>query len=129
MATTRNRPQGGSNFELWSWYYFRISGVLLLFFALIHLFVMHMVDRGVDRVDFNFVADRWANPMWRIFDFLLLALALTHGMNGLRVIVDDYVHRRGWRVFAQSTLFVVSVLVLVVGSLVVFTFQSPIPTR
>ena len=29
--------------------------------------------------------------MWRLFDWTLLALALFHGLNGLRWIIDDYV--------------------------------------
>jgi succinate dehydrogenase hydrophobic anchor subunit len=37
-----SRPQQGSGFETFSWYYFRISGVILFVLLIIHLIVMHV---------------------------------------------------------------------------------------
>ena len=91
-ATTRP-----SSREVWWWFFMRISGVILLFLVLIHLFVMHIQDAGVERVNFEFVAERWANVGWKTFDWVMLVLALVHGVNGLRVVVDDYVRRPGLR--------------------------------
>jgi succinate dehydrogenase / fumarate reductase, membrane anchor subunit len=54
--TGRERPAGG--FELWSWLFMRISGIVLLFLAVGHVLIMHVVDEGVNRVDFAFVQDR-----------------------------------------------------------------------
>ena len=116
----RFRP-AGSSLELWSWYFFRVSGVLLLFLAYGHFAIMHVIY-SVDVIDYNFVAGRWASVFWRTYDWFLLVLALAHGMNGMRVIVDDYVHPRGWRLVAQSTLWVVFLFLLGLGSMVIFTF-------
>ncbi len=33
------RPAGAGGFETFSWYFFRISGVALIFLALIHIFL------------------------------------------------------------------------------------------
>ena len=85
----RERPAGG--FELWSWLFMRVSGVVLLLLAVGHVLIMHVLDDGVDRVDFGFVAARWASPFWRTWDWALLILALIHGINGLRIVVQDYV--------------------------------------
>ena len=79
----RERPAGG--FELWSWLFMRISGIVLLVLAVGHVLIMHVVDEGVDRVDFASSQDRWANPLWRTWDWALLVLSLIHGINGLRV--------------------------------------------
>ncbi len=124
-TTSGGRPRPSSNFELFSWYFFRISGILLLFFALIHLMIMHLLN-NVDVVTYQFIADRWASPLWRTFDLLLLVLALTHGLNGVRVLIYDYVHSRGWRTFAVSILYTVGILFILLGAQVILTFQPQI---
>ncbi|MDB5081527.1 MAG: Succinate dehydrogenase hydrophobic anchor subunit-like protein [Chloroflexi bacterium] len=116
------RPRPSSNFELFSWYFFRISGVLLLFFALLHLLIMHLIN-NVDVITYQFIAERWASPLWRTYDLLLLVLALTHGLNGVRVLIYDYIHARGWRTFAISVLYTVGILFLLLGAQVILTFQ------
>ena len=44
----RDRPVGG--FELWSWLFMRISGIVLLVLAVGHTLIMHVVGEGVDRL-------------------------------------------------------------------------------
>ena len=85
----RERPVGG--FELWMWLFMRISGIVLLVLAVGHTLIMHLPADGVERVDYNFVADRWASPLWRTWDWMMLTLALIHGINGLRNVTLDYV--------------------------------------
>ena len=31
------------------------------------------------------------NPFWQVYSFLLVAFAATHGFNGMRVILQDYI--------------------------------------
>jgi succinate dehydrogenase / fumarate reductase membrane anchor subunit len=83
----RDRPVGG--FELWTWLFMRISGIVLLVLAVGHVLIMHVVGEGVDRVDFAFIATRWGSPFWRTWDWALLVLALILGIFGLRVISLD----------------------------------------
>jgi succinate dehydrogenase / fumarate reductase membrane anchor subunit len=117
----RDRPAGG--FELWSWLFMRISGVALLLLAVGHVLIMHVIDEGVSRVDFGFVSARWESPFWRTWDWALLVLALVHGINGLRVMVQDYVRWPGAR-FALNVLFALTGFGLfVLGTVVVFTFD------
>ena len=112
-----------SSFEVWSWFFMRISGVILLFLVLIHLYVMHIIDEGVERVSFEFVAERWDNVGWKTFDWLMLFLALLHGANGLRVIIDDYVRRPGLRTGIKATLYTVTAVLMVMGTAVIVTFN------
>lgn len=122
---TGARPRPSSNFELYSWYFFRVSGVLLLFFALGHLAIMHLIN-NVDVVNYNFVADRWANPLWRTFDMILLVLSLLHGANGARVLIYDYIYSKKWRTFTLSALYVTTIFFLLIGAQVIITFQPQI---
>ena len=118
---SRPRPAGG--FELWTWLFMRISGLVLLFLVVGHVLIMHLPGEGVGRIDFAFVADRWKSPLWRSWDWAMLSLALLHGVNGLRVIVRDYVRPAAWR-FAVNTFFCILAFVLfVLGTVVVFTFN------
>lgn len=115
------RPSAGG-FETFSWYFFRVSGVAIIFLVVIHLILMH-VTTDVACTSYQFVAARYANPFWRLYDWLLLTLALTHGMNGLRVVIDDYVRGRGWRLVLQSTIGSLVLIFFMWGTITLITFQ------
>jgi len=124
----RERPVGG--FELWSWLFMRISGIVLLFLAVGHVVIMHAIGGGVSRVNFAFVQLRWQSPFWRAWDWEMLSLALIHGVNGLRVITQDYVKPAAARFAANMFFYVVGFILFVLGSVVVFTFDPsrwPVP--
>jgi succinate dehydrogenase / fumarate reductase, membrane anchor subunit len=112
-----------TGFELWAWLFMRLSGILLLFLAVGHVLIMHVLDTGVARVDFDFVVDRWSSPFWRTWDWMLLSLALLHGVNGTRVIVQDYVRRSGWRLAWNWAFAIVGFSLFVLGTVIVFTFD------
>ncbi len=112
-----------SSFEVWSWFFMRISGVILLFLVLIHLFIMHVSGSGVEKVDFAFVAERWDNVGWKTFDWIMLFLALLHGANGLRVVIEDYIRGPGVRTFVKGTLYALTVVLMIMGTAVIVTFD------
>lgn len=117
----RSRPgQGG---EFWWWMFMRVSGIVLLVLAVGHVLIMHVLGDGVDRVNFAFVALRWQSPFWRTWDWLLLSLALLHGVNGLRVISLDYIRRPGFRIAVNWVFNVTGVVLFALGSIIVFTFD------
>jgi succinate dehydrogenase membrane anchor subunit len=118
----RPRPAGGM--ELYAWLFMRVSGLALLFLALGHLLIMHILN-NVDNMDFQFVAHRYATPLWRTYDLVLLWLAMIHGVNGVRTLITDYVHSRGWRVAWVSVTLVLGFILLALGSLTIATFQPP----
>ena len=115
-----------TNREVWWWFFMRISGIVLFFLVLIHLYIMHLVDEGVERVNFAFVAERWDNVGWKSFDWLLLVLALLHGANGLRVIIDDYVRAPGLRTALKGSLYAATALGMVMGTAVIVTFDPAV---
>jgi succinate dehydrogenase / fumarate reductase, membrane anchor subunit len=116
-------PRASSNFEQYSWLFMRMSGILLVALVIGHLFVNLMVGRGIQAVDFAFVAGKWSSPFWQTWDLLMLWLAELHGVNGLRVIINDYAERDMTRFWLKSLLYLSAVVVLVVGTLVIFTFD------
>ena len=110
----RERPVGGA--ELWWWLFMRISGLVLLFLALGHLVVMHLMGTGAERINFGFVAVRWQSPFWRTWDWMLLILALVHGINGLRNITLDYVTRAGGASRSHVLRTLVGFVLMVLGT-------------
>ncbi len=119
---SRARPTGG--FEALSWLFMRISGIVLLVMALFHLLLMHYVIE-VDNLTFAVVAERWEGPWWRLYDFFLLAFALTHGVAGARIVIDDYVPAGGWRLFSKIVLALGFTVLIVIGGYVIVTFEVP----
>lgn len=115
------RPHGGGS-ETFSWWFFRISGVALILLVVIHLIIMH-VTNDVSATGYDFVANRYANPFWRVYDLLLLTLALPHGLNGVRLVSDDYIRTRGVRLAVQSVLFLTVVTFWLMGTMTIITFQ------
>ena len=86
----------------------RLSGILLVVLVLGHLFVNLMLGDGIHRVDFAFVAGKWASPFWQTWDLLMLWLAQLHGTNGLRTIINDYAERDGTRFWLKALLYFAS---------------------
>ena len=126
MASLQRGGKGGRSgtLEVYSWFFMRVSGVVLLFIAVFHVLWMHLVV-GVDNINFDVVALRWQNPLWRLFDLALLIFALSHGTNGTRWVLEDYVTSRGWQVAAKWLLYLIVFIIGIMGAFVIFTFQSP----
>jgi succinate dehydrogenase / fumarate reductase membrane anchor subunit len=120
--TPFGRPRPASSFEMYSWFFMRISGVLLLFLVLGHFTLMHL-SIGVENLSYRVVVERFATPFWRLYDLTMLFLAVLHGGNGLRILVDDFVQRDLLRAVSLSLLYLLSFLFLLVGASILLTFQ------
>lgn len=120
---TRNSTSGSSNMEMFAWLFMRISGVLLVVLIFVHLFSNLMVGDGINGVDFGLVAGKWANPVWQIWDLVMLWLAMLHGTNGVRTIINDYAERDQVRFWLKMVLYCATVAIIILGSLVIFTFE------
>lgn len=109
---TNNQPQK-SNIERFWWSFMRVSGVLIVPLVFGHLAMVHVLQGvfdltaaqstvvGVGGVVNNtgtaveFIGERWGYlvggiAIWKVYDIALLALVVTHGLNGLRYVLTDY---------------------------------------
>jgi len=103
--------------------FMRVSGIFLVVLVLGHLFIMNILDGGVQRINWAFVAGRWASPFWQVWDLLMLWLAMIHGSNGLRVIINDYTRRDAVRFWLKALLYSAATITIALGTLVIFTFD------
>jgi succinate dehydrogenase / fumarate reductase membrane anchor subunit len=119
----RPASKRGVNWEKWGWIYMRASGVVLIVLIFTHLFVNLMVGDGVKAIDFGFVGGKWAHPFWQWWDVAMLWLALIHGANGMRTLLNDYTNPGTVQKALKGALFFATAALLVLGTLVVFTFD------
>jgi succinate dehydrogenase / fumarate reductase membrane anchor subunit len=56
----------------------------------------------------------------------MLWLALLHGGNGMRTIINDYAERDQTRFWLKMLLYVSTAFIIVLGTLVIFTFDASI---
>ncbi|MHB1234829.1 MAG: succinate dehydrogenase hydrophobic membrane anchor subunit [Microbacteriaceae bacterium] len=117
------RRRGRVNWEKWGWIYMRVSGVVLIVLIFGHLFVNLVAGQGVRAIDFAFVAGKWATPFWQVWDGLMLWLALIHGANGMRTLINDYTEHRLTNRIVKVFLLGATIVLLVLGTLVIFTFD------
>ncbi len=119
----RPKPEGSRSERFW-WYFMRFSGLALVFLALGHMFIMHvLVELTGGEIDFAFVQSRWGSPFWRIYDLLLLLLALIHGVRGTRTVITDYVTHRTARGLLIGLLGVIAVIWIIAGMAVILFFD------
>ncbi|GAA1816434.1 succinate dehydrogenase hydrophobic membrane anchor subunit [Nesterenkonia flava] len=118
----RNRISNGS-FEMAAWVFMRVSGAALVILIFVHLWVNLMVGDGIHQIDFAFVAGKWANPVWQFWDLTMLWLAMLHGANGMRTIINDYAEKDSTRLWLKSILYLSTVVIIILGTLVIFTFE------
>ena len=117
------RSRRGANWEKYGWMYMRASGALLVVLIFGHLISNLVVGKGITGIDFAFVAGKWADAKAQWVDETLLVLALIHGTNGMRTIVNDYVERQGLRKGLNWSLWAVCGALIVLGTLTIFLFD------
>ncbi|MDR3068206.1 MAG: succinate dehydrogenase [Cellulomonas sp.] len=120
----RGRRVTRTNFEAVGWVFMRVSGVVLVALVLGHLIANLVVpEDGVRSIDFAFVAGKWSSLGWQLWDLLLLWLAMIHGTNGMRTIINDYAKRNATRLWLKILVGAAATAVVVLGTLVIFTFD------
>ncbi|GAA3115541.1 succinate dehydrogenase hydrophobic membrane anchor subunit [Streptomyces echinatus] len=124
---TKKTPKSTrGNFEMAAWLFMRLSGIVLVVLVLGHLLIQLFLDGGVSKIGFAFVAGRWASPFWQVWDLVMLWLAMLHGSNGLRTIINDYAERPASRMWLKALLYTATVFTILLGTLVIFTFDPNI---
>jgi len=121
----REPPVAGTEFEMKAWLFMRISGLLLILLAVGHMFIMHIFNDTLN-LDYEFVAKRWDDYTIRAFDWLLLALSLLHGGNGVRIVLHDNISNPTIKRISILSLFAITFIFFLLGSYGLFTFVSQI---
>jgi succinate dehydrogenase / fumarate reductase membrane anchor subunit len=118
MTESDERVRIALNYENIAWKWMRYSGLLLIPFAWGHVLIQDVLV-GVHQIDIDYVAMRWANLAWRVYDFLLLAFAFAHGVNGLRQVINDFIKNTRLMRLVSMLLFVFWLVLSLIGAVAI----------
>lgn len=110
-------------FERMAYMFMRMSGIALLFLAVGHVMIQ-LVINDIHNLDLTFVANQWNDWGWKVYDMLLLTFAIAHGYNGLRNILEDYIHSEGVMRAINFVLAVFVVATIVWSAVAIASFDA-----
>lgn len=73
----------------WSWLFHRVTGVGIILFLFAHVIDTAVVGWGPEAYDR--VVAVYENPFVRVLEYALVEAVLFHAINGLRIMVIDFV--------------------------------------
>jgi succinate dehydrogenase / fumarate reductase, membrane anchor subunit len=114
------RAQATGNAELNWWIFMRISGLILMFLVLGHVY-MTFVQVSESDATFDAVVNKLSNPAWKLYDWIILALALLHGTNGARYSIEDYIRSRPNRFWVKGIFYSVVAAIFALGTVGLFS--------
>lgn len=120
-TSSRSAAASGVVLQSFTWYFLRISGLLMLVLVLVHLLLMHYA-RTPSSTNATFVSGRWGDPGWRIFDAALLILTLTHGMAGVHNMLREMSALRRLRRAVDAGFLVLTSLFVALGAVAIAIF-------
>jgi succinate dehydrogenase / fumarate reductase cytochrome b subunit len=81
---------------MWAWLFFRISGLILVFYLGAHIIIISLGQFGADGETLNSIMKTFDHPVLVLLDLALVVAVLYHALNGVRIILMDFgigVHR------------------------------------
>lgn len=130
--------QPGFSFEHLMWIFTRISGIAMATLAAIAL-LFALIYSSSTPLDFptiirwsifpnpNHVAESipldlilgWRNAFWQVVQILIVFFGVTHGINGLRTVIEDFVCKSISCVLIRGFLFMLWGFILIIAVYVV----------
>jgi succinate dehydrogenase / fumarate reductase membrane anchor subunit len=122
ITTRIARLEQRSLLERYGFLFMRLSGVALIFLAIGHMMIQHVLN-DVHSLTLEFVRQQWSSWGWRTYDLFLLIFAISHGFNGLRVVLEDYVHNPGTVRALRWILLIVTVVTIIWSAIAIISFD------
>ncbi len=72
----------------WAWILHRLSGLALIFYLALHIWVINTLTRGAEHFDkiMNFLG----SPLFKFLEVGLWGVILYHAFNGVRIVIVDF---------------------------------------
>lgn len=131
--------QPSVSFEYLMWIFTRISGIAMVTLAAVGMLAAlilgartqmdlgtlmrwtffpnpnHVVNSNIPDV-----AMGWANGFWQVMEILIVTFGVTHGFNGLRVVVEDFTGATIFRPLMRGFIIMLWMFVLIMAVFVIF---------
>lgn len=98
-----------------AWVLVRVTGLLLTVLVLGHFAITHILTDVAD-TNAAFVGRRWGSALWLVWDWLMLAAALSHGGIGIWIAIEDYAGNLTLRRLLHRLLVAVTAVLFVLGT-------------
>ena len=105
-----------------AWLLQRVTAVLLFIGLIYHFVNYHFISNGV--YTWKEVVAKMQSPWFNLLQFVFLATALYHGLNGVWMVTEDYIHNRIWRMIIFSLILLLGMALFFVGILTIFKIQA-----
>lgn len=109
--------------ERYTFLFMRLTGSGLLFLAVGHMLIQHVLNSS-GNLTIQFVANQWNSWGWKTYDLLLLIFAISHGFNGLRTVLEDYIHNERTMTWIRRFLFVFTVITIIWAGIAISAFDA-----
>ena len=130
---SRTVPQPGINLDYFMWQFTRLSGLFLVLLAAIG-FTYALLLGARTQIDLptllrwtffpnpnhvvNYVADveaGWMNAGLQVLQMAIIFFGITHGFNGLRMILEDYIGRGFGQLILRGFIFLFWLVVFIIA--------------
>lgn len=98
----------------------RITGVALVLYLLLHIWVIGGINSGEDT--FNSRMEFLGKPFFRVLEIGLLAAVVYHGIDGIRLLMVHYLNVTEYRKSLFYAALVVSAILVIAGGLPILLF-------
>ncbi len=105
-----------------AWLLQRVTAILLFIGVIYHFVYYHFISNGL--YTWKEVVAKMQSPWFNLLQFVFLATALYHGLNGVWMVTEDYIHGKTWRMIIFSLILFVGMALFFVGILTIFKIQS-----
>ena len=108
----------------WAWLLHRVTGLALLFYLFLHMWVLSSARGGSGAFDARLA--KVQTPFFHGLEIFLLAAVLVHGLNGLRVTAVDFffLNKRQKALFWAGTILFIVLMIFIVASIVPKIFEA-----
>jgi succinate dehydrogenase / fumarate reductase membrane anchor subunit len=108
--------------ERYAFLFMRLTGCGLLILAVGHMLIQHVLNSS-GNLTIQFVAGQWNSWGWKTYDMLLLIFAISHGFNGLRGVLEDYIHNDTTMLWIKRFLLVFCIITIIWAGFAISTFD------
>ncbi len=100
-----------------AWLLQRVTAVILFVLLMMHFITYHFIRGG--EFSYQGIVAKMQSPWFLMIQFLFLLTALYHGLNGVWMVSEDYIHNRFWRLAVFNLLLFGGLVLLFIGSLTI----------
>lgn len=99
----------------------RVSGVALVLYLFLHIWVIGSVNQGPDVFDTRLAAVQ--TPLFKLLEIALLAAVVYHAFDGIRLLIVHYFNVTEYRASLFYAAFAISAILVIAGGIPILLFM------